>query len=276
MESATTIVRAIGARAIVAAMDGLAGLEAVPSRTILLLRSEKDAELAAGLADGDHRTITIPDVALGPLGQVRLGGIIAVSARLVGPSDGVVFLTGTHGAPVDTLVVTRFDDTYALIQPIEKDVDEHVRQAVLHRVLSLALRIGFHGREGRRVGCLMVLGDTEHVLRQSEQMILNPFKGYDESERNVLDDAMTETIYEYSTIDGAFVIRADGVLERAGARLKASLEEALPAGLGSRHAAAAGITATTDAVAITVSQSDGTVRVWRGGKLVASFESGLR
>ena len=50
----------------------------------------------------------------------------------------------------------------------------------------------------------------------------------------------------------------------------------LPSGLGSRHAAAAGITAYTKAIAITVSESDGTVRVWRAGKEFASFEPSRR
>ena len=42
------------------------------------------------------------------------------------------------------------------------------------------------------------------------------------------------------------------------------------------HAAAAGITANTKCIAFTVSESDGTVRVWRAGKLVADFETSRR
>jgi len=87
---------------------------------------------------------------------------------------------------------------------------------------------------------------------------------------------MSETVKEYSTLDGAFIIRGSGVVETAGARLKAGLSEGLPSGLGARHAAAAGITLSTRCIAITVSESDGTVRVWRAGKMVASFESSRR
>ncbi len=83
---------------------------------------------------------------------------------------------------------------------------------------------------------------------------------------------MTETVEEYSSLDGAFIIRGNGVVEAAGARLKVGLSEGLPSGLGARHAAAAGITANTRSIAFTVSESDGTVRVWRAGKLVASLE----
>ncbi len=135
------------------------------------------------------------------------------------------------------------------------------------------MRLGQHGREGKRVGALLVVGDHLRVLERSEQMILNPFKGYDERVRNVLDDAMTETVKEFSSLDGAFIIRGSGVIETAGARLKAGISEGLPSGLGARHAAAAGITANTKSIAVTVSQSDGTVRVWRAGRMLASFES---
>jgi DNA integrity scanning protein DisA with diadenylate cyclase activity len=79
-------------------------------------------------------------------------------------------------------------------------------------------------------------------------------------------------VKEFSSLDGAFIIRGNGVIETAGARLKAGLSEGLPSGLGSRHAAAAGITANSRSIAITVSQSDGVVRVWRAGRMVASFE----
>ena len=96
-------------------------------------------------------------------------------------------------------------------------------------------------------------------------------KGYPESDRNVLSDTMWSTMCEFSTIDGAFVISGRGIVETAGARIKAGLSEGLPSGLGARHAAAAGITLNTKSVAFTVSESDGTVRVWRAGRMLASF-----
>jgi diadenylate cyclase len=187
--------------------------------------------------------------------------------------DTVIFLTGPFRAMIDSVVVMTIGSEYELFDTTEQpDIDEHIKRAVFHRALSLALDLGQHGREGRRVGSLFVVGDYRHVLEQSEQMILNPFKGYPEKDRNILDDGMWETIREYSSLDGAFLIRGNGVVETAGARLKAGLSEGLPSGLGARHAAAAGITANTKSIAITVSESDGVVRVWRAGKMLASFE----
>ena len=52
-------------------------------------------------------------------------------------------------------------------------IDEHIKRAVFHRVLTIALELGQHGREGKQVGCLFVIGDRRAVLDQSEQMILS-------------------------------------------------------------------------------------------------------
>jgi len=50
----------------------------------------------------------------------------------------------------------------------------------------------------------------------------------------------------------------------------------LPLGLGARHAAAAGITVETKAVAISVSQSSGAVRVFKGGQVVLELQQVAR
>ena len=219
------------------------------------------------------RTISVPSVELDRLGQVKLAAIIALSRRMIDLRDDVIFLAGPFRSLIDTLVVMTMGAEYELFDTTEQPgIDEHIKRAVFYRVLDIALSLGEHGREGRRTGALFVIGDIKPVLEQSGQMILNPFKGYDEKSRNVLDDAMTETVKEFSSIDGAFIIRGNGVIETAGARLKGGMADGVPAGLGARHAAAAGITAYTRSIAITVSSSDGVVRVWRAGKLVASFE----
>jgi DNA integrity scanning protein DisA with diadenylate cyclase activity len=102
--------------------------------------------------------------------------------------------------------------------------------------------------------------------------VLNPFHGHPESVRNVLDPAVEETVKEFSALDGAFVVRSDGVVLTAGTHL---VPEGGPidlaGGLGTRHAAAAGITASTAAVSVCVSQSTGTVTVFKSGQMVADI-----
>ncbi len=257
--------------------DALPELDAVPPRTVLVTRDEPDLRVAERFADAGATIIEVPNVTLDRFGQVKLAAIIALSNRIIDLGDTVVFLTGPFRSLIDSLVVMSIGAEYELFDTTEQpSIDEHIKRAVFHRVLSLALDLGQHGREGRKIGALLVVGAAKQVMEHSEQMILNPFKGYDEKHRNLLDDAMTETVKEYSSLDGAFIIRGNGVIETAGARLKVGLSEGLPSGLGARHAAAAGITAATRCIAFTVSQSDGAVRVWRAGRLVASFEPGAK
>ncbi len=274
LEAASTLANATNARAIVMAVDALPDLEVVPPRTILVARDDSDRTQVEKFTASGARSIDVPNVELDRLGQVKLAAIIALSNRLIARNDDAIFLAGPYRSMIDTLVVMTIGSEYELFNTTDQpDIGEHIKRAVFYRVLSMALQLGQHGREGRQVGALLVIGDHKQVLEKSEQMILNPFKGYDEKQRNILDDKMTETIKEYSSLDGAFIIRGSGVVETAGARLIAGSREDLPSGLGARHAAAAGITAYTGAIAITVSQSDGTVRVWRAGKMVASFEA---
>ena len=273
LESATTLAQTSDARAIVVYVDALPELEAVPPRTILVARDKQDLQRTEKLAESNSTTLTVPNVTLDRFGQVKLAAIIALSNRIIDLGDTVIFLTGPYRSLIDSVVVMNIGAEYELFDTTDQpSIDEHIKRAVFHRVLSLALDLGQHGREGNRVGALLVVGDARHVLEHSEQMILNPFKGYHEKQRNLLDAQMTETVKEYSTLDGAFIIRGNGVIETAGARLKVGISQGLPSGLGARHAAAAGITANTKSIAFTVSQSDGAVRVWRMGKLVAGFE----
>ena len=278
LESATTLARSTNARAIVVYIDALPELDAVPPRTILVSRHmEEDKRRIERLSQSGPATISVPNVLLDRFGQVKLAAIIALSNRVIDLGDIVIFLTGPFRSLIDSAVVMSIGAEYELFDTTEQpSIDEHIKRAVFHRVLGLALDLGQHGREGRRVGALLVVGSARQVLKHSEQMILNPFKGYDEKQLNILDQSMTETVKEYSSLDGAFLIRGNGVIETAGARLKVGLSEGLPSGLGARHAAAAGITANTKSIALTVSESDGAVRVWRAGRLVASFEPSAR
>ena len=105
--------------------------------------------------------------------------------------------------------------------------------------------------------------------------MINPFKGYEEAERNILDPRLEETIKEFAALDGAFIVRGDGVVESAGTYLTPkSGGENLPSGLGARHRAAAAITQHIRAIAITVSESTGSVSIFQGGELLVTIERG--
>ncbi len=218
--------------------------------------------------------IELPTLRLSRLGQIKLAVVLGMAQGLITPNDTLVCLAGPPNAHrLDTLLWLTVREELELFAGSERLLVEHVNPEVFEQVLDIAIQLSAEGREGKPVGALFVVGDYENVARYTTQLVLNPFKGYDEKERNILDPRLTETVKEFCAIDGAFLIRGDGVIEAAGAFLHPGLpREELPMGLGARHAAAAGITAVTNAIAVTVSASTGTVRVFRGGRMILEIE----
>jgi DNA integrity scanning protein DisA with diadenylate cyclase activity len=81
----------------------------------------------------------------------------------------------------------------------------------------------------------------------------------------------------FAVLDGAFVLREDGVVLAAGRYLNFEEKDVrVPLGLGSRHKAAAGMTHETEAIAVVVSQTSGAVRVFRHGRAVLELSSRIR
>jgi DNA integrity scanning protein DisA with diadenylate cyclase activity len=147
-----------------------------------------------------------------------------------------------------------------------------IRPAVILRALSLAIELAAEGREAQPVGTMFVIGDTRQVMRHARQLVLNPFHGYARTLRSLLDPSLAETIKEFALIDGAFIVQGDGMVVSAGTYLIPKSSARLPHGLGTRHHSAAAITGHTHAMAITVSQSTGTVTVFRNAQIVLKLE----
>ena len=225
------------------------------------------------------RFLRIPNVPMTRLGQVKIALFLAFSKGLVKRGDKIVFLSGVEDSGnLDTLIITEVGREYEIFATSENEVANghgaRIPPEVVDRVIEIASELGSEGREGKPVGALFVVGDTERVLPLTRQLILNPFRGYPEEKRNLLDHSLEETIKELSAIDGAFIIRSDGVIESCGTYLKTASQEEfeLPQGLGARHHAAAAITSVTNSIAITVSESTGTVTIFRKGAIVTEIE----
>jgi len=223
------------------------------------------------------RYLRVPNVCLTRLGQVKIAVFLALSRGLIKHGDKIVFLSGIAASgSLDTIVVTEVGREYEMYAPVNADQapPSDTLPEVIERVIDLASEIGSEGREGRPVGALFVIGDTERVLSLTRQMILNPFHGYPEEQRNILDESLEETVKELAALDGAFLVRGNGVIETCGGFLRTASqgEFDLPQGLGARHHAAAAITSVTDSIAVTVSQSTGTVTIFRSGQVITEIE----
>ena len=154
-----------------------------------------------------------------------------------------------------------------LCQVTEYDPD------VLESLIGLAVEIAREGREGRRIGTLFTLGDEDAVLARSRPLILDPLSGHPESSRQVSDPNLRGTIKELAQLDGGFVVSHGGVVLSACRYLDAvaaQVQVEVPLGLGSRHIAAANMSAVTNAVGIVVSESS-VVRLFCHGHLVAEI-----
>jgi DNA integrity scanning protein DisA with diadenylate cyclase activity len=150
-----------------------------------------------------------------------------------------------------------------------RQLDTQVPLETLRAVVELATEIGREGREGHPVGTMFVVGDTRKVLTMCRPMNFNPFRGYCHGERDIRDPAVREQIKDIAQLEGAIIIRRDGVAVAACMRIEApTTQYTLSMGLGTRHAAAAAISKATKAIAVTVSQSSGTVRLFQNGEVV--------
>ena len=181
--------------------------------------------------------------------------------------DDYVFVLASQGEAVDALVFFDVDQDLDLAR-LRSALGETASLRVVERVIALAAELAREGREGQRVGAIFVVGDSEAVMAQSRPLVINPFAGHPENQRNILQDGNWETAKEFSRLDGAFIVRHDGVIEAAGRYLDTDRDIELPSGLGGRHLAAASITKKTYSVAVTVSTS-GVIRVFRDGRIVA-------
>jgi len=250
-----------------------------------------------GAEFGDFKTLLVSQKVPDTAQQKNINALIPVrsfsnnrlsqlrSAVLIGLSRGVIRyndrLCCVGGLPqsnqFDTIVVVDVEREFQSVFTRQTDMlPADVKPEVLERVLAIATELSVEGREGRPVGCLFVLGDTAALRAYTKQLVLNPFMGYDAEERNILNPFMDETVKEFSSLDGAFVIQGDGVLESAGTLIHApAYNQQLPSGLGSRHAAATAISIASDCISIVVSASSGQVTLFRRGQMLPLIEKGV-
>ena len=245
---------------------------------------------------GDKRItacIQAPSFPASRIGQIKIGVLLALSRNLIRNDDKVICISGNSKSGVfDTIVSLDVAAEYEFFFANSPEIlPPDIKPEVLERILGLAGEIAVEGRESpardfrRRVVAystsapvgpgdadIFVIGDTNTVNKFVTQLIINPFRGYSEAERNILDPALAETMKEFASIDGAFVITGDGIILSAGSYLRPQLDaSSLPSGLGSRHVAAAGITACTKALAITISESTGMVTLFKNGAIVMTI-----
>ena len=198
-----------------------------------------------------------------------------VADELLAPSALVVVAySGIESGAVDTVSVISLQEHLGRLTARDlRRLETSVPLETLRLVVDLAVDIGREGREAHPIGTLFVVGDTRRVLQYCRPAGFDPVRGYKRSERNLRDPRTREAIKEIAALDGAIIVSADGTVERACQIIQPGPTKiTLSKGLGARHVAAASISRATRAVAVAVSQSSGTVRLFQHGEVVLRIE----
>jgi len=278
-ESACTMAEKTKAGCLLVMTDHPGGLDFV---------TEHPAPCQTLLVTNPRRRLDTPDVPFDHLFEIPLHGILPrhaldfallliISRNLLRLDDTIVCLYGSSDASrLDTIRLLSAGEDLRVPLTLREELESGtIDFQVLLRIFTLASELAHEGREGKPVGSLFVVGDYEQVRDQCHQMVINPFKGYSDLEKNILDPSLSETVKEFAHIDGAFIIRGDGVIMSAGSFVRAEVVgEQLQGGLGARHTAGQAITACTNALSLVLSESTGTLTLYKNGSSMLSLKRG--
>lgn len=277
LEGAARLFEATGSDAILLLVDQRTDWERVRSGiggAKVLVAADEEAHLA-GAADHGLKPILL-DVAGLPVHERLTQALLeCVADELIAPEAQVVAVySGFEAGTVDSVSVLRLEEHLGQLTSRDlRNLETKVPLETLKIVVDLAVEIGREGREGKPVGTLFVVGDARKVLQASHAAGFDPVRGYSRAERRLTDPRVREGIKEIAQLDGAFVIGSDATVEGAARYIDASAENVSVAkGLGARHWAAAAITRRTKSVAVAVSETNGTVRLFQNGDVVLRIE----
>ncbi|MDR2341238.1 MAG: diadenylate cyclase [Puniceicoccales bacterium] len=240
-------------------------------RILVTERFQEDLPSQYGM---DH-LLNVSNHSRARLVQMHGAILIALTRGFIGRDEKICCIgSGSESGHFDCLVFVDVAIRYkSLLDTRRGLIPKDVSTEVFERVIAIAHQIAAEGREGKPLGAMFILGNHAKIKRYYKSLILNPFQGYPRQERNVLNPFIDETIKEFASIDGAFIVGSDGVFEAAGTMINApSRGIVLPGGLGTRHTSAAAISKAADSLAIVVSQSTSQVTLFRNGRMLPLSE----
>lgn len=237
----------------------------------LISVADKSVLLGQSTIKNSTAVINVNSSATNWLGELRSAILIGLTRGVIGYDEKICCIGGSAQSDMlDTLFVIDVQKEFrSIFTSKTKLLPDNIRPEVLERVLEIASELAYEGREGKPVGCMFVVGDDAKLANFTKPLVMNPFYGYAEEDRNILNPFMDETIKEFSQIDGAFVIRGDGVIQSAGTLLHTPDHNiVMPSGFGTRHAAGAAISLAAGCLAIVVSESTHRVTLFQNGQML--------
>jgi len=276
-EMAAGLSESVSADAVLLLLEGRADwqrLRKLAGERELLLAAD-NAEQLEGAKEAGLEGVVL-DMANAPVYERLTQAVLeSVADDLLTPGATVVALySGFQAESIDSVSVINLGDHLDRLTGRDlRQLETRVPLDTLKIVVDLAVEIGREGREGQPIGTMFVVGDTRKVLGASRPVGFDPVKGYNRNERSLVDPKVREGIKEIAQLDGAILVSADGTVTAACRYVDSSAADVtLSKGLGARHWAAAAISRATKAVAVTVSQSNGTVRIFQNGEVVLRIQ----
>ena len=240
-----------------------------------LVAAADTADELAGADDAGLATIILNMADSPVIEKLTQALLTGVAREVLAPGARVVVVySGFEVDTIDSVSFIELDEHLGRLTARDlRQLETSVPLETLKTVIDLAVEIGREGREGKAIGTMFVVGDTRKVIQHCQPAGFDPVKGYSRAERDLHDARVREAVKEVAVLDGAFIINADGTVEKAAQLVDAPYANlTLSKGLGARHWAGAAISKATGALAVVVSQSSGTVRLFQNGDVMLRIE----
>ncbi len=157
-----------------------------------------DALTEAGLV-----TLRLPLHAIDKHRQIRHVLSVALKSKRVSAGELVVCAVGQDVYPgeANLVVVTEVEpDLEELVITDLVKLTDGIRPKALDCAVAIACKIGRAARRGKRIGAMLMIGDSLEVLEGSKQLIPNPFQGHDKANRTLMNPDIHDAIVELSEL----------------------------------------------------------------------------
>jgi DNA integrity scanning protein DisA with diadenylate cyclase activity len=274
---AVRLYRAVDADALLVLLEAPTDWDQLRSRSgkaKLLVAADTEEQLEGAQDAGlESVTLHLPDAPV--FERLTQALLESVAAEILEPGAEVVAVyAGFEAGSIDSISFLSLDEHLGKLTARDlRQIETSVPLETLKSVVDLAVEIGREGREGKPVGTMFIVGDTRKVNEHSRPMGFDPVRGYSRKERSLHDPRARESIKEIAQLDGAIIVSPDGTVEKSCQFVNADHANlTLSKGLGSRHWAGAAISRNTKAIAVVISESNGTVRLFNNGEVILRIE----
>ena len=203
---------------------------------------------------------------------------------MTGADSAVKEKTSSDGVQVekDLYIMMMEGDMDCILDRVRKSKGAPVK--IVERAIEVLIGLALKGYEGKPTGAIYLIGDVEGVRRNTTQMIINPFKGWNKV--SILDPKQLPTFEAYTQLDGAILIDTRGYARSAGMMIHVRNSETsqihheyeIPTtgkGRGTRWRAAKYITSQTGTIALILSHR-GDITVFHMGKEIGRFNRSIK